>query len=273
MTDRGQENVGVPAKQDWSTGYKDHNIGHGKVARGNLGLRCVSPSALNIHDTYNIRLSKTQSSLASSTYQARGHLPQYEGASKAHTSSIYNQNQIAQSQKSMSSKYLYDVGHVDDSSNNSHATQAVAPNQSFQANEHVLSCPICNKMCADVAQKMINSQSSANGGLGDVSFSHSQSQQTPNKLSDHHNPYAGYSYDGTGDEPPQSGVSSAEYVPNGHNDPNFDYKGLTIAAYKTSRPSVDNPLHHTQVDEFFNKIAKQERELIKAARAKNKTAP
>ena len=37
----------------------------------------------------NVAVSKAQSSLASSTYQAHAHLPQFEGAGKAHASSVY----------------------------------------------------------------------------------------------------------------------------------------------------------------------------------------
>ena len=40
----------------------------------------------------NISSSKAQSSLASSTYQARGHLPQFYGAGKAHTSSLHHEH-------------------------------------------------------------------------------------------------------------------------------------------------------------------------------------
>lgn len=37
----------------------------------------------------NVAVSKAQSSLASSTYQAHGYLPQFDGAGKAHASSLY----------------------------------------------------------------------------------------------------------------------------------------------------------------------------------------
>ena len=39
----------------------------------------------------NLAVSKAQSSLASSTYQAHGYLPQFDGAGKAHTSSVYRE--------------------------------------------------------------------------------------------------------------------------------------------------------------------------------------
>ena len=42
----------------------------------------------------NLAVSKAQSSLASSTIQAQGFLPQFEGAGKAHTSSIYRDQGI-----------------------------------------------------------------------------------------------------------------------------------------------------------------------------------
>ena len=42
----------------------------------------------------NLAASKAQSSLASSTYQAHGYLPQFDGAGKAHTSSVYREKGI-----------------------------------------------------------------------------------------------------------------------------------------------------------------------------------
>ena len=42
----------------------------------------------------NLAVSKAQSSLASSTYQAHGFLPQFDGAGKAHTSSVYREKGI-----------------------------------------------------------------------------------------------------------------------------------------------------------------------------------
>ena len=39
----------------------------------------------------NVAVSKAQSSLASSTYQAHAHLPQFGGAGKAHASSVYRE--------------------------------------------------------------------------------------------------------------------------------------------------------------------------------------
>ncbi len=44
--------------------------------------------------TTNTAVSKAQSSLASSTYQAHGYLPQFDGAGKAHTSSVYREQGI-----------------------------------------------------------------------------------------------------------------------------------------------------------------------------------
>lgn len=42
----------------------------------------------------NLAASKAQSSLASSTYQAHGYLPLFDGAGKAHTSSVYREQGI-----------------------------------------------------------------------------------------------------------------------------------------------------------------------------------
>ncbi|CAD6591607.1 MAG: hypothetical protein ASARMPREDX12_005276 [Alectoria sarmentosa] len=42
----------------------------------------------------NLAVSKALSSLASSTYQAHGYLPQFDGAGKAHTSSVYREQGI-----------------------------------------------------------------------------------------------------------------------------------------------------------------------------------
>ena len=50
-----------------------------------------SSSTSSARAASNIAVSKAQSSLASSTYQAHAHLPQYEGAGKARTSSVYRE--------------------------------------------------------------------------------------------------------------------------------------------------------------------------------------
>ena len=42
----------------------------------------------------NLAVGKAQSSLASSTYQAHGYLPQFDGAGRAHTSSVYREQGI-----------------------------------------------------------------------------------------------------------------------------------------------------------------------------------
>lgn len=44
----------------------------------------------------NLTVSKAQSSLASSTYQAHGHLPPFDGTGKAHTSSVYREQRNQQ---------------------------------------------------------------------------------------------------------------------------------------------------------------------------------
>ena len=48
-----------------------------------------SGSASLARITPNLAVSKAQSSLASSTFQAHGYLPQFDGAGKAHASSVY----------------------------------------------------------------------------------------------------------------------------------------------------------------------------------------
>ena len=62
---------------------------------GTIGNRSSAPnrtpsSTSLARITTNVAVSKAQSSLASSTYQAHAHLPQFEGAGKAHASSVYH---------------------------------------------------------------------------------------------------------------------------------------------------------------------------------------
>ena len=69
---------------------------------GKTGIVASGPYANNRHPSSaslartnpNLAVSKAQSSLASSTYQAHGYLPQFDGAGKAHTSSVYREQGI-----------------------------------------------------------------------------------------------------------------------------------------------------------------------------------
>lgn len=54
-------------------------------ASGSMPLAITKP---------NVAVGKAQSSLASSTYQAHGYLPQFDGAGKAQTSSVYREQGI-----------------------------------------------------------------------------------------------------------------------------------------------------------------------------------
>lgn len=67
--------------------YSSHDT---KRISGNM----LSPPAgkLQSHFSPKTSASKSNSSLASSTYQARGYLPPYEGAGRAHTSTIFHQH-------------------------------------------------------------------------------------------------------------------------------------------------------------------------------------
>lgn len=71
-----------------------HSYKYGKPGCGQpADSRPLSSASLTKVDP-NSPISKAQSSLASSTYQAHGYLPQFDGAGKAHTSSVYREQGI-----------------------------------------------------------------------------------------------------------------------------------------------------------------------------------
>ena len=60
-------------------------------ASKNFGRTTVHSEAMGVAESINTVATKASSSLAASSFQARGYLPPYEGAGKAHTSSLYRQ--------------------------------------------------------------------------------------------------------------------------------------------------------------------------------------
>ena len=72
-----------------------HKFGDTSITGSRPSANGRPPSSASIAGTItNLAVSKAQSSLASSTYQAHGYLPQFEGAGKAHTSSVYRDQGI-----------------------------------------------------------------------------------------------------------------------------------------------------------------------------------
>ena len=84
-TERQSENKGN------TVSYKYGNIA--TIATGPYANVHPSPASLTTSNL-NIAVNKAQSSLASSNYQAHGYLPQFDGAGKAHTSSVYREQGI-----------------------------------------------------------------------------------------------------------------------------------------------------------------------------------
>ena len=67
-----------------------HKYGNNDTIGNRVSAHNRSPSSTSLaRIAPNVAVSKAQSSLASSTYQAHAHLPQFEGAGKAHASSVY----------------------------------------------------------------------------------------------------------------------------------------------------------------------------------------
>ena len=66
----------------------------GSVNNASYPNERLSGSAVLTKIASNMAVGKAQSSLASSTYQAHAQLPQFEGAGKAHTSSLYREQGI-----------------------------------------------------------------------------------------------------------------------------------------------------------------------------------
>lgn len=67
---------------------------YGNVASGPYANNRPPSSTPLARTNPNLAVNKAQSSLASSTYQAHGYLPQFDGAGKAHTSSVYREQGI-----------------------------------------------------------------------------------------------------------------------------------------------------------------------------------
>lgn len=79
--------------KDNTASYKYGNTG--MIASGPYDANSRSPNSASLAGTNpNLTASKAQSSLASSTYQAHGYLPLFDGAGKAHTSSVYREQGI-----------------------------------------------------------------------------------------------------------------------------------------------------------------------------------
>lgn len=91
---------GTKRAQANSTEQQSENKGNTVSYKyGNIGITATGPYA-NVHPSspasltttnLNLAVNKAQSSLASSNYQAHGYLPQFDGAGKAHTSSVYRE--------------------------------------------------------------------------------------------------------------------------------------------------------------------------------------
>lgn len=85
-TEKQSENKGN------AVSYKYDNTG--TIASGLYVNVRPSSSASLARTNPNLAVNKAQSSLASSTYQAHGYLPQFDGAGKAHTSTVYREQGI-----------------------------------------------------------------------------------------------------------------------------------------------------------------------------------
>lgn len=82
-----------------------------------------------------------------------------------------------------------------------------------------------------------------------------QAGQVPcvhNVSTNHHLPVA-FGFDGGADSPPPK-----KGLANSSNDPNFDYKGVTVADYEIQRPDPDSAWHQGEVEDFFQTLAKEE---------------
>ena len=66
----------------------------GGIGNGLYATIHPSSSASLARTNPDLAVGKAQSSLASATYQAHGYLPQFDGAGKAHTSSLYREQGI-----------------------------------------------------------------------------------------------------------------------------------------------------------------------------------
>ena len=99
------------AEQQSENKGNDASNNHGNIGMRGSGFYATpgpSSSASLSRTSPNLAIGKAQSSLASSTYQAHGYLPQFDGAGRAHTSSVYReQNMQPLPQVRLPSETLY----------------------------------------------------------------------------------------------------------------------------------------------------------------------
>lgn len=108
------------AEQQSENKGNDASNNHGMRGNGLYADNGTSSSASLSKSNPNLAVGKAQSSLASSTYQAHGYLPQFDGAGRAHTSSLYReQNMQPLPQVRLPSEALYgDRQHTAETSRN-----------------------------------------------------------------------------------------------------------------------------------------------------------
>ncbi len=82
------------AEQQFENNVNTASNTHRTIGSGLYANSRPSSSAPLARSNPNLAVGKAQSSLASSTYQAHGYLPQFDGAGKAHTSSVYREQGI-----------------------------------------------------------------------------------------------------------------------------------------------------------------------------------
>lgn len=197
---------------------KGHVKGRAVREKTSASSQATAPHTLDHH---NVRLSKAQSSLSASAYQAQGHLPQYNGSGQAHVSSVLNQNVSCQAQRSLALNVACQDGAL------LRSTSSRAPPVRYEQETYG---------CANVRNLAVT-----------------------------------FGYDGSGDAADKKEIPKPG-MPNGHNNRNFDYRGVTVADYKPTRSDPNSSWHRGQVDDFFEDIAAKEAERMKKARANNKTA-
>ncbi|KAK4691944.1 hypothetical protein P7C71_g5168, partial [Lecanoromycetidae sp. Uapishka_2] len=164
-------------------------------------------------------LNKAQSSLASSSYQAQGYLPQFGGATKAYAASLYG-DRIDQ-----------------------------APHSPVRVN-----LP---------PQTSYDEKGSKSGQPGYPAY-----EGTPvHNISINQNTPVNFGFDGGADAPSLQGAA------NSSNDPNFDYKGVTVADYEIQRPDPESSWHQGEVEDFFQDLAKaEETEILSHRRIDTQSA-
>ena len=91
---RAQANSSAQPSENKANTFPRKNSGTGTISGRPYANNRPPASASLVRISPNLAVSKAQSSLASSTYQAHAHLPQFDGAGKAHTSSVYREQGI-----------------------------------------------------------------------------------------------------------------------------------------------------------------------------------